>query len=208
MTADGRRRLLVRAVAAAVALGLVWLLFVRARGPGEIPAEALRAADDAGCGPVEHPAAAAPPGIHLEPGEAHTYDDPPAASGPHDPSPLPAEPKVHPEPMPETRAVHNLEHAFVLVYYRAPADGGLAPETVDALEAYVEGQDRVLMAPYPGLPDGTALALLAWNTRWMCPAGLAAEPAVAIASGFVQAYRGTTVAPEAPRGLLGPLLGG
>ena len=205
---EGRRRPLLRGIAALLALGLVWLLFVRARGPGEIPADALRAADDAGCGIVEHPAAEAPAGVHLEPGERHTYADPPAASGPHDPSPLPGEPRVHGEPIAETRAVHNLEHAYVIVYYRAPDDGGLAPDAVGALEAYVEREGRVLMAPYPDLPDGTALALVAWNTRWSCPAGVTPEQAVTISSGFVQAYRGTTVAPEAPRGLLGPLLSG
>ena len=61
------------------------------------------------------------------------------------------------------------------------------------------------MAPYPDLPEGRGLALLAWNTRWMCPSSVTPDQAAAIAGGFVDAFRGTTVAPEAPRGLLGPL---
>ena len=61
------------------------------------------------------------------------------------------------------------------------------------------------MAPYPDLPEGRDLALLAWNTRWTCPATTTADQAVAVAEGFIDAFPGTTVAPEAPRGLLGAL---
>lgn len=204
--ADSRRWLASRAVVLAVVLGLVWLLLLRTRGPGEIDAEALRTASAAGCGQVEHPLAEAPGGQHLAAGGSYAYADRPAASGYHDPSPLPPEPHVYGEPVAETRAVHNLEHAYVLVYYRPAADGGLAPETVTALEGYAGDQGRVIMAPYPDLPEGISLALLAWNTRWECPAPLTPQQAVTIATGFVDAYRGTTVAPEAPRGLLGPFL--
>jgi hypothetical protein len=143
--------------------------------------------------------------MHLAPGEAFDYPDPPAAAGPHDASPLPPDPHVYDEAIPPTRAVHNLEHAYVLISYRPADDGGLTPETTGALEAFARDEDRVIMAPDPSLPDGRGLALLAWNTRWMCPATLTADPAVTIATGFVDAFRGTTVAPEAPRGLLGPL---
>jgi hypothetical protein len=64
----------------------------------------------------------------------------------------------------------------------------------------------VIAAPFPDLPEGRGLALVAWNTRWLCPPDLTAEDAVRIATAFVEAYAGTTNAPEAPRGLLGPLL--
>jgi hypothetical protein len=190
----------------AVAAAAGWLLFVRAQGPGEAPAAVVRQATAAGCGDLERPVLADPSRDHLEPGEAHAYEDPPPAAGPHDPSPLPDDPHVYASPIPETRAVHNLEHAFVLIWYRPAADGGLSDETVSALETLARAEDRVIMAPYPGLPDGDGLALVAWNTRWRCPASIDADTAVALANAFVDAYRGTTNAPEAPRGLLGPFL--
>jgi Protein of unknown function (DUF3105) len=202
---DRRRSLLVRGVILVGVAALTYLLLIRARGPGEIPADALRAAEAAGCDPLERPVEPDPARTHLTPGEAFDYPDPPAAAGPHDPSPLPPDPHVYEEPIPETRAVHNLEHAYVLVYYRLTEDGGLSAETIDALEAVARDEDRVIMAPYPKLTEEQGLALLAWNTRWMCPSTVTPDQAVAIATGFVDAFRGTSVAPEAPRGLLGPL---
>jgi hypothetical protein len=175
-------------------------LLLRTQGPGEISAEALSAAEAAGCAELEQPVAAEPSRTHLGPGEAFDYQDRPAAAGPHDPSPLPDEPRVYAEPVSETRAVHSLEHAFVLVYH-----DGLPPDALNALEAFARDADRVIVAPYPGLPEGTGLALVAWNTRWMCPPSTSAGQAVAVAEGFADAFAGTTVAPEAPRGLLGPL---
>jgi hypothetical protein len=190
----------------AVAAAVGWVLFVRAAGPGEIPAAVTQRATAAGCDDLERPVLDDPSRDHLEPGEAYAYDDPPPAAGPHDPSPLPDDPHVYEAPVPETRAVHNLEHAFVLVWYRPSADGGLADDAVSALEALARAEDRVIMAPYPDLPDGDGLALVAWNTRWLCPASVDADTGLAIAKAFIDAYRGTTNAPEAPRGLLGPLL--
>jgi hypothetical protein len=180
------------------------VLFIRAPGPGTISAAAQQAATAAGCGDLERPVVPNPSRAHLALGDAYTYPDPPPAAGPHDPTPLPPDPHVYEEPVPETRAVHNLEHAYVVIWYRVTADGGLQAETVDALEAFARDQSRVIMAPYPTMPAGRSLALVAWNTRWMCPSEVTAEEAVAIATGFVDAYRGTTNAPEAPRGLLGP----
>jgi hypothetical protein len=183
------------------AVGLAYVLFVRTRSPGGIPPDALQAARTAGCGAVTHPAAEAPGGLHLQPGQDYTYDRHPASSGYHDPSPLPPDPHVYDRPVRETRAVHNLEHAYVLIYYR-----DLSPDAVDALAALARDESRVIMAPYPDLPSGTGLALVAWNTLWECPSSTTAGQATAIARGFIDAYRGTNVAPEAPRGFLGPFL--
>jgi hypothetical protein len=198
--------LLRRAAIVLLAVGLIYVLLLRTRSPGPVSAAALRAARAAGCGAITHPAASAPGGIHLQPGESFTYSQHPATSGPHDPSPLPPDPHVYEEPVPETRAVHNLEHAYVLIYYRPAADGGLAAETVDALEELAGVASRVIMAPYPDLPPGTALALAAWNTLWECPTHVTRTQAVTIARGFVDAFAGTSIAPEPPRGLLGPLI--
>jgi hypothetical protein len=195
----------LRLVGVVAALGLGWVLFVRAPGPGTVSAAAVEAGRSAGCDDLERPVVANPSRDHLAAGEALEDDDPPAAAGPHDPSPLPADPHVRSEPVDEARAVHNLEHAYVLIWYRPPGEGGISADVVGALEGVARDEARVIMAPYPGLPDGRALALVAWNTRWLCPATVAPEQAVTMARSFVAAYRGTTNAPEAPRGLLGPL---
>lgn len=191
------------AIAGVIALG--WLLFVRTPGPGEISAAARSAATAAGCGDLEQPVVPNPSRVHLAPGESFDYPDRPAAAGPHDASPLPPDPHVYAIPVPETKAVHNLEHAYVIIYYRPAAEDGLAQETADRLAAIARDEDRVIMAPYPALPDGRAFALLAWNTRWMCPATISADQAVTMTTSFIDAFRGTSVAPEAPHGLLGPL---
>jgi hypothetical protein len=183
-----------------VVAALTYVLLLRARGPGEISADALAAAQAAGCTALEQPVVADPDRSHLQSAEAYAYPDPPAAAGPHDPSPLPADPHVYAGPVPETRAVHSLEHAYVLVYH-----DGLAAGTTAALEAFARDRERVIMAPYPDLPEGTGLALVAWNTRWTCPQTVSGRDAVTIARGFADAFAGTTIAPEAPRGLLGPL---
>lgn len=206
--ARGRRALLVRIAVLAAALALGWLLFIRAPGPGEVSPEALNAATAAGCGDLERPVVPDPSRAHLGPGDTIDEDDPPPAAGPHDPSPLPPDPHVHAEPVSEARAIHNLEHASVLIWYRPTSEGGLSVDAIASLEELARDEDLVIMAPYPRMPDGTALALVAWNTRWRCPAGISPDQSTALARGFVDAYRGTTNAPEAPRGLLGRLFSG
>jgi len=175
-------------------------LVLRVGAPKPIPDAALAAAEAAGCGEVQTPAASAPGSQHLARGEAHTYPDHPATSGFHDQSPLPPEPKVYTDPVQETRAVHNLEHAYVLIYFRADGPDALAKDVVERLASLAESQDKVLMAPYPQLDEGTSLALAAWNKLWECPAAVTADQARTIASGFVEAYRGTSNAPEPSAG--------
>ncbi|MGH2528474.1 MAG: DUF3105 domain-containing protein [Actinomycetota bacterium] len=195
-----RRARTTRRAAWAGALGVgtfvALYLVLRVDAPKPIPDAALAAAEAAGCGAVQTPAASAPGGQHLARDEDYTYPDHPATSGFHDPSPLPPEPKVHTEPVPEIRAVHNLEHAYVLVYYRADGPDALAEDVVERLTSVAESENKVLMAPYPQLDEGTSLALAAWNKLWECPATVTADQAVTIASGFVEAYRGTGNAPE------------
>ncbi|MGH2660168.1 MAG: DUF3105 domain-containing protein [Actinomycetota bacterium] len=199
-----RRARTTRRVAWAGALGVgtfvALYLVLRVGGPKPIPDAALAAAEAAGCGAVQTPAASASGGQHLARGEDYTYPDHPATSGLHDPSPLPAEPKVYTDPVQETRAVHNLEHAYVLIYYRADGPDALAEDVVERLASFAESEDKVLMAPYPQLDEGTSLALAAWNKLWECPAAVTADQARTIASGFVEAYRGTGNAPEPSAG--------
>ena len=98
--------------------------------------------------------------------------------------------------MPETQAVHNLEHAYVLVYYRDGGPDALPTDVVQALTPPVNAQFKTIMAPFPNLPTGTSFALLAWNKLWTCPATITADQARTMTSGFIHAFRGTGNAPE------------
>lgn len=194
-----RRRVVSRTIriglVAAVAVAVV-LFLTRAGAPGDVPEAALQAAEAAGCGDVRTPAGSAPGSQHLPAGQTFTYDQHPATSGQHAPAPLPAEPHVYTSPVPETNAVHNLEHAYVLIYYRADGPDALPSEVVDELARLAESEDKVIMAPHPSLDQGTSLALTAWNKLWECPAGVSSTQARTISSGFIDAYRGTSNAPE------------
>ncbi|MFN8233316.1 MAG: DUF3105 domain-containing protein [Actinomycetota bacterium] len=189
------RRAMTVAAIGAVAVGVFWWIN-RAAAPRPIPQAAVRAAEAAGCTAVETPLGSAPGDQHLQAGQSHTYDQHPATSGLHDPSPLPLDPKVYDSPINETNAVHNLEHAGAIVYYRASGEAALPAETVDALESVVNASTNVLMAPYPDLPKGQALALTAWDKLQTCPPGVTPEQATTIANGFIEAYVCTRNAPE------------
>ncbi|MDP9295309.1 MAG: DUF3105 domain-containing protein, partial [Actinomycetota bacterium] len=184
---------------------LGYFLFFPAASPQAVPLVARNAARNAGCSAVTTPVppSKAPGGLHLQPGESYSYARHPATSGYHDPVPLPPDPKVHAEPLVETRAVHNLEHAYVIVYYRVGGSDALPQDVVDALAGYVRSQSRMLMAPYPDLPHGAALAIAAWNKLQTCPSSVTAGAARTITQGFVTAFKGTSNAPEPPRGLVG-----
>jgi hypothetical protein len=182
------------AVAAVAAI----VVFRSFSGPNELPQAAVRAAEQAGCTQVEQPAASAPSGQHLQPGQQYTYTDTPATSGLHDPSPLPDEPKVYDEQPPETRAVHSLEHGAVFVYYLPEANGGIPQDVVDRLGQIAEESDATFLASYPSLTDDRALTLTAWNRRQSCPASaeLTPDTAATIVNGFVTAFECTGNAPE------------
>ncbi|GAC1654851.1 MAG: hypothetical protein NVS9B1_06760 [Candidatus Dormibacteraceae bacterium] len=127
---------------------------------------------------------------------AHDYADHPATSGPHFPVPLPPQPAVYTAPWPESRAVHNLEHGYVLVYYRAAGTAALPEPVVAALAAAVPGQRKVLMAPYADLPAGKALAFAAWDVLQLCSSEVTVDEARAKLTAFVGAHRESPVAPE------------
>ena len=195
--ASALRRTFTSMGIAVLAVGAI-MLFRSFSGPNEIPQAAVRAARDAGCTEVDQPAASAPSGQHLQPGQQYTYTDTPATSGLHDPSPLPDDPKVYEEQPPETRAVHSLEHGAVFVYYLPEANGGLPQDVVDRLAQIAEESNATFLAPYPTLTPETALTLTAWNRRQSCPTGADLTPATAatIVNGFVTAFECTGNAPE------------
>lgn len=189
-----RRSAMVGAVVAVLAIGAYLIFHVSA--PGSVSAKALEVGRAAGCSDVQTPAGDAPGGQHLASGQAAGYTEHPATSGPHDPAPLPSEPAVYTEPVREENAVHNLEHGYVLLYYRADGTQALGEPVVKRLATIAEQQDKVLLAPYPSLGNGTSLTIVAWNKLWQCPATLSADDAATIANSFIEAYRGTSNAPE------------
>jgi hypothetical protein len=119
----------------------------------------------------------------------------PAASGPHSPGVLSPGTSVYHEPVDEAAAVHNLEHAYVLLYYRSD-DPTVASEIVGVLEGLAREFDKVIVAPYPGLPEEAGLALVAWRRLQLCPPSIGLTDAESLARWFVLRFAGTDVAPE------------
>ncbi len=193
------RRLGAFALIGVIGVGVVFYL-QRAASPRPLPQAAVDAANAAGCSDVQTPAASAPGGLHLEPGASYTYDQHPATSGYHDPTPLPIPPRVYSAPIQETNAVHNLEHGAVIMYYRQSGDGALPPAIVARLTTIANESHNVILAPYAPLPDGTALALAAWNKLQTCPATVSGPQATNIARGFIEAFVCTSNAPEGKLG--------
>lgn len=174
----------------------VFLYLQRAASPHPLSPEAQAAAKTAGCTDVTEPESN-PQGGHLSPGETITYPEKPATSGKHDPTPLEQpDPPIYTEDVPETQAVHYLEHSGVIIYYRKNGDGALKQNVVNALGEVAKSHKNTLLAPYPDLPDGTSLALTAWNHIQKCPGTITADLATAVAKGFADAFECTSVGPE------------
>ena len=176
--------------------GVAGYLILRTAAPGSLSAEALEIGRAAGCSDVQTPAASAPGGQHLAAGESANYTEQPASSGPHAPAPLPAEPRVFTAPINEEAAVHNLEHGYILLYYRAEDPEALPDDVVTRLSEIAGSQDKVFVAPHPGLEQGTSLAMVAWNKVWKCPSTVEVSDAATMANSFIAAYKGTSNAPE------------
>jgi hypothetical protein len=194
---DTIRRFVLSIVVAAVVVGL-FMFFTRVGGPKPFPQAASQAAIAAGCSDLQTPLSSAPGGQHLASGAAFTYPQEPATSGQHDPSPLSGEVPVYTTMPPETQLVHNLEHAFVNIYYRADGDGALGQEVVDALTTVAEGDTKqhVILTPHTSLPAGTDFAVTAWNKLMTCPNTVTAAQATTIAKGFMTSFECTSNAPE------------
>lgn len=181
----------------------IWYLTTR---PTTLNDEAQAAMTRLGCEGegVMEPANETPAGAsHLVEGEPPPdYRTDPPTSGKHAPATLPAEPSVYQEPLAGdqlAQAVHNLEHAYVIAWYRPDGPDALDQSVVDALTGYAESQNKVILAPYPDLPEGSSFALTAWTKLVRCPATSSSDDVLAITEGFVEEYRGSGDAPE-PQG--------
>ena len=172
-----------------------------APAPTPLPQTAIDAARAAGCSNLVRPDPGTPSREHLSSGATYSYAQQPATSGPHDPSPLPDQPRVYDAQAmagyQETKAVHSLEHGSVIMYYRAPSDtDGLAQSVVNTLAPIAQTSPATYLIPYPDLPTGTALAFTAWNELLTCPAKIDATQADTVARGFIQSLACTSNAPE------------
>ena len=96
---------------------------------------------------------------HVEEGETISYTTSPPASGNHWPVPAPC--GFYTEPIPDERAVHNMEHGNIVVSYNLPAE-----EDVSALRDAVNdiGLNRVwgVSRPYSGIEPGQ-IVLNTWG---------------------------------------------
>jgi hypothetical protein len=185
---------IVIVLAALIAGFVLW----SGRADRRVREAAAAAADRLGCTEVQDPRDEGEG--HLGPGEPPPdYGTTPATSGRHNGQPLPPDPPVYDQPFDaslETQAIHNLEHGYVLIYYRQDGAGALPKNVVDALADLANGENKVILAPYAELPEGQSLALAAWRHLQTCPAVTEARGVVDLAKGFINSFRGGGDAPE------------
>jgi hypothetical protein len=194
-----RRALIGGAVGLVAFATITWISRPPAPTEFRTHTDALNASIHGGCGEVVTPTAD-PDRRHLAAGEPYDYTDHPATSGPHDPNPLPDQPRIYTDVSTyrETMAVHTLEHGAVIMYYRPSSDPqGLPANVVDALKPVTQTTKATYLIPYPDLPSGTALAFTAWNKLLECPNTIPADDARSVADGFATSYECTSNAPEA-----------
>jgi hypothetical protein len=207
--AAARRGAFRRAAIGGVVGLLVFVGFSYIQGHAPDPKPLSDAANAAalagGCAALVSPAASAPGGLHLQPGQSYTYDQHPATSGYHDPSTLDPKLRVYTSAdlanYRETMAVHTLEHGSVIMYYRPTGDqGGLPQPVVDTLTPIAQDNKASYLIPYPDLPSGTALAFTAWNKLLTCPSKITPDQAATVAQGFIDSFACTNNAPEGKLG--------
>ena len=199
-----RRAMIGGVVGVVVFVGITWYTN-RAPAATPLSQQAVDAAAAAGCADLVKPDPGTPSREHLQSGASYSYAEQPATSGPHDPSPLPDQPRVYDAAAMtqyhETQAVHSLEHGSVIMYYRASGDpDGLPKAVVDQLAPVAQTSPATYLIPYPNLPEGTALAFTAWNELLTCPAKITPQQAETVARGFIQSFACTKNAPEPTRG--------
>jgi Protein of unknown function (DUF3105) len=201
-----RMRKLARwGIAAAVVLGVGGFIFWQTQQGRELEADARAAANRLNCGPVEtqqeevDAAAALDQQTLHSPPFAQGQDGVPVTAGAHS-SPLPPEPAVYEQSIPEENAVHNLEHGYVLIYYAAEGQNRLSENIRSQLEEVAGREEKVLMAPYPNL--AASLDLVAWGQLQTCkpPEDADPEDAATVADFFISRFRSGGLAPE-PNGV-------
>jgi uncharacterized protein DUF3105 len=191
----------VLGVGAAIAV----FAYVQVQGGQELQRRAERAAGRVGCSSIETKQDQVDAAAVLSQAQIHSppfaqgANGEPATAGHHS-SPLPGEPHVYDQPIPEANAVHNLEHGYILVYYAKTGDQPLAENIRTALADLARGETKVIMAPYPDL--ASPLDLVAWGKLQKCdpPSDANPDDAVTVARGFIDQFRAGGLAPE-PNGV-------
>ncbi len=151
---EQRKKNLLTLAIAGVVVALVAFLVVSERRQTAGPVGV--AAEEAGCGDIEEVEAF--DNQHIDEGSPHAeYNSNPPTNGPHYATPSDTgffTTAIEPE-----RAIHNLEHGQIVIWY-APD----APQQVtDDLEALAEkGTGAILVTPYEALEDYN-FYLTAWN---------------------------------------------
>jgi hypothetical protein len=207
---EARRRQRMRraarwGIAAAVVLGVGGFIWWQTQQSQEVKAEARAAAERLNCSPIQTKQDEVDAAAALDPETLHSppfvqgRNGVPATAGPHS-SPLPPEPAVYEQPIPEENAVHNLEHGYVLIYYAAEGPNALADPIRSQLEDVAGGENKVLMAPYPELAN--SFDLVAWGKLQTCtpPEDADPEDAATAAEFFISQFRSGGLAPE-PNGV-------
>jgi hypothetical protein len=149
------------ALSGIVALVLVVVL-VAVAGGGSSAKAAVKAIENAGCQYQTFPAQPRTPHyLTLNPKPAPKWNSFPPTSGRHYYQPLIF--GIYTEQVPMIRAVHNLEHGAVELWY----GDKVSKADVDKITAwYQKDANAVLVAPLPKL--GSKVALTAWTHRAEC----------------------------------------
>jgi hypothetical protein len=174
-----RQRLVLYGVAGAgiIALIVVVLVIVLGGGGSTSAQSAGKKIIAAGCQFRTYPELARTPHFEtLNPSPPPKWNSFPPTSGRHYYQPLVF--GQYSEPVPEIRAVHNLEHGAVILQY---GDKVTQSDVSKITDWYRKDPNAVIVAPLPKL--GKNVALTAW-TRWAMCTGFNEKAANAFRSAF------------------------
>jgi Protein of unknown function (DUF3105) len=199
------RRLARWGIAAAVVAAVGTTIFVFTGQGRQEAAEAEAAANRLNCSPIQTKQDEVDAATALDQETLHSppfaqgRNGVPVTAGPHA-TPLPPQPAVYEQPIPEENAVHNLEHGYVVMYYAAEGENALADPIRSRLQDLANGEEKVLMAPYRGL--AASFDLVAWGKLQTCtpPQDADADDAATVAEYFISQFRSGGLAPE-PQGV-------
>ena len=136
-------------------------------------------------------------GQHVAPSEQVAYTQSPPFGGAHDGVWAACNGVVYDRPVRSENLVHSLEHGALWISYNPDQVSGAA---LDALRAKVDGQQYMVMSPYPGLD--TALSLQSWGHQLKLAD--AADPRVDQFVAALRANRNTHPEPGASCAEVGP----